>query len=70
MQRLLFLIAIVIGVGSVAYSTRFAVTTTSQISFQGDKMSERGSDLISGKTLQERGWWVIKRLGSQRRQQL
>jgi len=40
MQRLLFLIAIVIGFGSIAYSTRFAGATPGPVSFQEDKMSQ------------------------------
>jgi hypothetical protein len=42
MQRPLFVIAIVIGFGSIAYSTRFAGATPGPISFQEDKMSEAG----------------------------
>ncbi len=52
MQRLLFLIAIVIAVGLFAYSTRLAgAAPTPVISFQEDKMSEPKSDEIRGKTL-------------------
>ncbi len=40
MQRLLFLIAIVIGFGSIANSTQFAGATSGPISFQEDKMSQ------------------------------
>ena len=40
MQRLLFLTAIVIGFGSIAYSTRFAGATPGPIPFQEDKMSQ------------------------------
>lgn len=52
MQRLLFLIAIVIAAGFLAYSTRLAgATPTPLISFQEDKMSEPKSDWIRGKAL-------------------
>ena len=40
MPRLLFLIAIVIGFGSISDSTRFPVATSEPIPFQGDKMSQ------------------------------
>jgi len=52
MKRLLVLIAIVIAVGFIAYSTRLACATpTPGISIQEDKMSEPKSDWIRGKTL-------------------
>ena len=52
MRRLLFLIAIVIAVGSIEYSIRLSgATSTPAISFQEEKMSEPKSDLIRGKTL-------------------
>ena len=52
MQRFLFLIAIVIVVGVIAYSTRLAgATPRPVISFQEDKMSEPKTDWIRGKSL-------------------
>ena len=52
MRRLLFVIAIVIAIGFIAYSTRLACATpTSVISFQEEKMSEPKSGWIRGKTL-------------------
>lgn len=52
MQKLLFLIAIVIAVGLIAYSTRLAgAAPTPVISFQEEKMSELKSDWIRGKSL-------------------
>jgi Protein of unknown function (DUF3224) len=40
MQRLLFLIAIVIGLASITHSTRFAGATSAPISFKENKMSQ------------------------------
>jgi hypothetical protein len=52
MQKLLFLIAIVIAVGFIAYSTRPASATPAPVKhFQEDEMSELKSDGIRGKSL-------------------
>ena len=52
MRRLLFLIAIVIAVGFIEYSTRLGGATPTKVtSFKEEKMSESKSDRIRGKTI-------------------